>query len=75
VADSDRAAAPRASDAEISRLDRPAPAGVNYRFELVYASEELRQQWINSAIHKKLWPMMEGTLKSKDYGILLFDSV
>jgi|SRR6185312_7666754 len=56
-------------------LQGPAPAGVNYRFELTYASEELRQKWITSDIHKKLWPTMEATLRSKDYGILLFDSV
>src|ERR1035441_3497447 len=27
-----------------------APAGMNYRFQLTYASEELRQKWIQSAI-------------------------
>jgi hypothetical protein len=58
-----------------SALQGPAPSGVNYRFQLTYQSEEARQKWINSEIHKKVWPMMENTLKSKDYGVLLFDSV
>jgi hypothetical protein len=58
-----------------SALQGPAPSGVNYRFQLTYQSEEARQKWINSDIHKKVWPMMENTLKSKDYGVLLFDSV
>jgi len=51
-----------------------APAGMNYRFQLTYASEELRQKWIKSAIHQKVWPTVENTLSSKDYSTLLFDS-
>ena len=50
-----------------------APEGLNYRFQLVYESEELRQKWINSPEHKHLWPMIENTLKSKNYRVLLFD--
>lgn len=51
-----------------------APAGINYRFQLTYVSEEARQKWINSAIHKKVWPTVENTLSTKDYSTLLFDS-
>ena len=51
-----------------------APAGMNYRFQLTYASEELRQKWIKSAIHQKVWPLIENTLSPKDYTTLLFDS-
>ena len=51
-----------------------APAGINYRFQLTYQSEEARQKWINSAIHKKVWPTVENTLSTKDYSTLLFDS-
>jgi hypothetical protein len=58
-----------------SALQGPPPSGVNYRFQLTYQSEEARQKWINSEIHKKAWPTIENTLKSKDYGVLLFDSV
>ena len=57
-----------------SALQNSAPPGVNYRFQLTYESEELRQKWINSDIHKKVWPTIEGTLTSKNYTILLFDS-
>jgi hypothetical protein len=51
-----------------------APAGVNYRFQLTYQSEELRQKWIKSDVHQKVWPTVENTLSSKDYTTLLFDS-
>jgi hypothetical protein len=50
-----------------------APPGVNYRFELVYQSEELRQKWVASAVHQKVWPTIENTLSSKNYTVLLFD--
>jgi hypothetical protein len=58
-----------------SALQGSAPAGVNYRFQLTYESEELRQKWIASDVHKKVWPTIENTLKSKDYLVLLFDSM
>ena len=52
-----------------------APAGVNYRFELMYQSEELRQKWVKSAVHQKVWPTIENTLTTKNYNVLLFDEV
>jgi heme-degrading monooxygenase HmoA len=51
-----------------------APPHVNYRFQLTYESEELRQKWIKSDVHQKVWPTVENTLASKDYATLLFDS-
>ncbi|HZS52479.1 MAG TPA: hypothetical protein VFA54_16535 [Bryobacterales bacterium] len=57
-----------------STLQGAAPAGGNYRFVLTYASEELRQKWVNSEVHKKVWPTIENTLKSKDYSVLLYDT-
>ncbi len=56
-----------------SALKGSAPAGVNYRFVLTYASEELRQKWVASAVHQKVWPAIENTLSSKNYTVLLFD--
>jgi len=50
-----------------------APAGINYRFVLRYQSEELRQKWIASDIHQKVWGMIEATLRDKNYNVLLFD--
>jgi hypothetical protein len=50
-----------------------APAGLNYRFVLTYQSEELRQKWVASDIHQKVWPTIERTLSSKNYTVLLFD--
>ena len=56
-------------------LQGSAPAGVNYRFSLTYQSEELRQKWVASAEHKRVWPTIENTLSSKNYTVLLFDVI
>ena len=56
-----------------SALMGKAPAGANYRFVLIFQSEELRQKWVASDIHQKVWPMIEKTLSSKDYTVLLFE--
>ena len=52
-----------------------APAGVNYRFELSYENEELRQKWLTSDIHAQVWGAMEKMLSSPNYIVLLFDVV
>jgi hypothetical protein len=52
-----------------------APPGINYRFELMYQSEELRQKWVASPTHQKVWPTIENTLTTKNYNVLLFDEV
>ena len=57
-----------------SALQGKAPEASNYRFVLTFATEELRQQWVASAIHQKVWPTVENTLKSKDYTVLLYDT-
>jgi hypothetical protein len=54
----------------------PAPAsGINYRFQLTYQSEELRQRWVASDVHAKYWPMIEETLADKNYLVILTDVV
>ena len=58
-----------------SALQGTPPEGVNYRFQLTYQSEELRQKWVASETHKKAWPTIENTLQSTNYVVLLFDSV
>jgi hypothetical protein len=50
-----------------------SPAGMNYRFVLTFQSEELRQKWVASALHQKVWPTIENTLSTKNYNVLLFD--
>jgi hypothetical protein len=50
------------------------PAGVNYRFEIRFQSEEQRQNWIKTDIHQQVWPPIESALTKKDYTVLLFDS-
>lgn len=52
-----------------------APAGINYRFVIVYESEELRQKWIASEIHQEVWGGMEKMLSTPDYTVLLFDVI
>ncbi|HKD09506.1 MAG TPA: hypothetical protein VKB79_26610 [Bryobacteraceae bacterium] len=60
----------------LRKVVQGAAQPANYRFELIYESEELRQKWISSPEHLRVWPTVERTLKStKDYPVLLFDEV
>ena len=53
-----------------------APVAHTYRFELEFESEELRQKWIASAGHQRVWPLVERTMKiQKDYPVVLYDEV
>ena len=56
-----------------SAVQGSAPQGINYRFSLTYLSEELRQKWVASPEHRRVWPTIENTLSSKNYTVLLFD--
>ena len=57
-------------------LQGTAPAPHNYRFELEFESEELRQQWIASAGHQRVWPQVERCMTTlKDYPVVLYDEV
>ena len=48
----------------------------NYRFELEFESEELRQKWIASAGHQRVWPLVERAMTTqKDYPVVLYDEV
>ena len=59
-----------------SFIQGTAPAEHNYRFELEFESEELRQKWIASAGHQRVWPLVERTMKTqKDYPVVLYDEV
>ena len=53
-----------------------AAAAHNYRFELEFESEELRQKWIVSDAHQRVWPLVERTMRTqKDYPVVLYDEV
>jgi hypothetical protein len=53
-----------------------APAQHNYRFELEFENEELRQRWIASAGHQRVWPPVEATMTTRtDYPVVLYDEV
>jgi hypothetical protein len=59
-----------------SILQGAAPAERGYRFELEFESEELRQKWIASAGHQRVWPLLERTMTTqKDYPVVLYDEV
>lgn len=58
-----------------SAIAGTAPAGCNYRFVLIFATEELRQKWVATDTHRKVWPTIENTLSSKNYNVLLYDSL
>src|SRR3982751_1313155 len=49
------------------------PGDANYRFVLIFESEELRQKWIATATHQKVWPAVEQYLKHKNYSVHLYD--
>lgn len=49
------------------------PAEANYRFVLTFQNEELRQKWVATPTHQKLWPTIENTLQNKNYNVLLYD--
>ena len=55
-------------------LQGTAPASHNYRFELEFENEELRQKWIASAGHQRVWPQVERAMTTlKDYPVVLYD--
>jgi len=58
-----------------STLQGSPPVGMNYRFQLTFQTEEMRQKWVASDVHKKAWPTIENTLASKNYTVLLCDAV
>ncbi len=52
------------------------PPAHNYRFELEFESEALRQKWIASAAHQRVWPLVERTMTTqKNYPVVLYDEV
>ena len=57
-------------------LQGAGPAGMTYRFQLTFESEELRQKWISSPDHARVWPPMEALMSdTKTYTVLLCDTV
>jgi antibiotic biosynthesis monooxygenase (ABM) superfamily enzyme len=52
-----------------------APEGANYRLVINFKSEEDRLTWVKSNDHQSAWPTIEGTLKVKTYGAILYDQL
>ena len=40
-------------------LLRPRSEGEDYRLVIVFQSEPLRQEWVASDLHQKVWPQMQ----------------
>ena len=59
-----------------SVLQGTAPPATNYRFELEFESEDLRQRWIASAGHQRVWPPIEKFIKTQGtYPVVLYDEM
>jgi heme-degrading monooxygenase HmoA len=56
-----------------STLRGAPPPGANYQFVLTFSSEALRQKWISTDLHKRLWPTIEDSLTDKNYSRLLYE--
>jgi hypothetical protein len=57
-------------------LQGTAPPATNYRFELEFESEELRQKWIASPGHQRVWPPIERFIKTQGtYPVVLYDEM
>jgi hypothetical protein len=57
-----------------SIIQGTAPANHNYRFELEFENEELRQKWFHSAGHQRVWPLLERHITTqKTYPVTLYD--
>ena len=52
-----------------------APAGINYRFSITFASEDLRQKWVASDAHQEVWGTLEAFLTRREYDFLLFEVI
>jgi hypothetical protein len=52
-----------------------APAGINYRFSITFASEALRQTWVASDAHQEVWGTLETFLTKREYDFLLFEVI
>jgi heme-degrading monooxygenase HmoA len=58
-----------------STLAGAPPARSNYRLLLSFETEEQRKAWVATDLHQKVWPEMEKHFKTKDYGVLLYDTI
>jgi hypothetical protein len=57
-------------------LQGTAPANTNYRFELEFENEELRQRWIASPGHQRVWPPIERFIRTQGtYPVVLYDEM
>ena len=55
-------------------LQGSAPANHNYRFELEFENEDLRQRWFHSDGHQRVWPPLEKFIKTQGtYPVTLYD--
>ena len=58
-----------------SEIAGKAPPGSRYRLIISFQTEELRQKWVASQDHQRVWPLMEKNLTGEKYRALLYDEV
>lgn len=59
-----------------SILQGTAPPNTNYRFELEFENEDMRQRWIASPGHQRVWPPIEKFIRTqKTYPVVLYDEM
>lgn len=51
------------------------PGDFNYRLIIEFQHEEQRLKWVETPIHKKLWPMMESHFRGDKYNAVLYDAI
>jgi heme-degrading monooxygenase HmoA len=52
-----------------------APPHCTYRLLVSFNTEKQQKAWAASALHAKVWPTIEGTLKGQKYYVMLYDVV
>jgi quinol monooxygenase YgiN len=57
----------------VNVMQGTVPQNHNYRFELEYENEELRQKWAKSPEHQRVWPQVERFITTqKTYPVTLY---
>ena len=58
----------------VSTVSGAAPVNMNYRLLISFQTEEQRRAWVNTPLHRQVWPNMEKTLRG-GYSAVLFEVV
>lgn len=66
-------------DVKLMKLSKAAagkgPGDANYRLLISFQTEALREKWVASDDHQRVWPKIAGTLKHDKLNALVYDIV